>query len=370
MARVFASRSNFFWFIPALALAASAGFWTPASAQVPTEFPRISVWAFPGAYQDSSLVRPNRCIGLFRGPLEDSIATRARTNTVRFLRDRKAEANSDFGGYRIYRITNNPDTTFAQLVRRFSRQVGDERLWNFSVIDTATLEYRCQGQVVHDSIVTFIDPDSVGNFQKICRVLDRFGRCLSIGDSVFRLVPPPGPHDGVRTWYSVTYEARNRAENSYEDMYVRGRDAFDNFARCGTPGDTATCPVINLNHKALNVSNGTPDAPFAHPIEATAGPSDDLELVRVVPNPYRAQEAWDLPGGHEVHFINLPARARIRIYTVSGDLVADIDHRDDVRDFARWNLKNQNGRDVASGIYMYRVETDQFAVQNRFVVIR
>lgn len=354
----------------ALAFTAGAGLWSPLEAQIPTGFPRIPVWSFPGAYQDSSLIRPNRCIGAFQGPLADSIAQRPRTVTVRFLRDRKAEARSDFGGYRVYRMTNLPDTTTAVLIRRFSRQTGDERLWNFSVVDTSTLQFRCGGQVVHDSVVTFIDADSVGSFQKVCRVLDRFGRCLSIGDSVLRLVPPPGPHNGVRTWYAITYEGRNRAENNYQDLYVRGRDVFDDFARCTTPGDTATCPIINVNHKALNVSNGTPANPFVQAVEPTPGPSSNVELVRVVPNPYRAQEAWDQPGGHEVHFINLPPRAKIRIYTVSGDLVAEIDHNDTVRDFARWDLKNESGRDVASGIYMYRVETDQFSVQNRFVVIR
>jgi hypothetical protein len=354
----------------ALALTAGAGSWDIVCAQTPTGFPRIPVWAYPGAYQDSSVARPNRCVGSFQGPMPDSIAERPRTVTVRFKRDRVAEARRDFGGYRIYRMTDLPDTSFAVLIRRFSRQTGDERLWNFSVVDTTTLQYRCQGQVVHDSLVTFIDADSAGNFQKVCRVLDRFGRCLSIGDSLLKLVPPPGPHNGRRIWYSITYEARNRADNNYEDLNVPGRDVFDNFARCGTPGDTTTCPIINLNHKALNVSNGTPNNPFGQPVEPTPGPAQDLELVRVVPNPYRAREAWDLPGGHEVHFINLPSRARIRIYTVSGDLVADIQHNDTVRDFARWDLTNQNGRDVASGIYMYRVETDLFQAQNRFVVIR
>ena len=354
----------------ALAFTAGAGFWSPLEAQIPTGFPRIPVWSFPGAFRDSSLIRPNRCVGAFKGPLPDSIEQRPRTITVRFLRDRKAEARPDFGGYRVYRMSNLPDTTTAVLLRRFSRQTGDERLWSFSVVDTATLQFRCGGQVVHDSVVTFIDADSVGNFQKVCRVLDRFGRCLSIGDSVLKLVPPPGPHNGIRTWYAVTYEVRNRTENNYQDMYVRGRDVFDNFARCTTPGDTSTCPVINLNHKALNVSNGTPVNPFVQAVEPTPGPASDVELVRVVPNPYRAIEAWDQPGGNEIHFINLPSRAKIRIYTVSGDLVAVIDHNDNVRDFARWDLKNDSGRDVASGIYMYRVETDQFSFQSRFVVIR
>ena len=62
---------------------------------------------------------------------------------------------------------------------------------------------------MNDSVVTFVDPDSNGNYVKNCRRLDRFGRCLSRGDSVFRLVAPPGPHDGFRTWYAVTYELKN-----------------------------------------------------------------------------------------------------------------------------------------------------------------
>jgi hypothetical protein len=134
---------------------------------------------------------------------------------------------------------------------------------------------------------------------------------------------------------------------------------------------------MNLNHKSLNI---TP-RPGAPRLEPTAGPSPDLEQVLVVPNPYRAQEVWDQPGAHEVHFINLPQKATVRIYTVAGDLVVELEHNDPVRDFLPWNLKNGKGNDVASGIYIYRVESPQcttcvppvpvaFSLQSRLVVIR
>jgi hypothetical protein len=105
-------------------------------------------------------------------------------------------------------------------------------------------------------------------------------------------------------------------------------------------------------------------------LEPTAGPTPDLQRVGVVPNPFRALEAWDRPGGNEVHFVNLPRRAVIKIYTAAGDMVMQIDHDDPVRDFARWDLKNQDGRDVSSGIYLYRIEADRFFAQDRFIVIR
>jgi len=326
------------------------------------KFPQIPICAFPGAYQDSSLVKPNRCVGSFHGPLKDSVRTQARTITVRFLRDRVAEARSDFGGYRVYRMSNYRDSTSMVLIRRFSRQDGDERTWNFSSVDTSHHavhpNFLCNGAVVNDSVVTFIDPDSNGNYVKVCRRVDQFDRCLTRGDSVFKLVTPPGPHDGFKTWYAITYEAKNTtADATYDELFVP--DTSQNFARCGTPGDATTCP--NLNHRLANV---TPE-----PVEPTAGPTENLQRVGVVPNPFRSSEAWDT-NGNELHFINLPPRATIRIYTVAGDLVVKLEHNDPVRDFALWNLKNQSGHDVASGIYMYRIEADSFTFQDRFVVIR
>ena len=109
---------------------------------------------------------------------------------------------------------------------------------------------------------------------------------------------------------------------------------------------------------------------IAEPVEPTAGPTENLQTVAVVPNPFRARESWDRPDGNEVHFINLPPKARIRVYTVAGDLVRDLSHDDSVRDFERWDLKNADGKDVASGIYMYRIESGSFTAQNRFIVIR
>jgi hypothetical protein len=296
-------------------------------------------------------------------PRPDSVRQQPRTITVRFLRDRLAELRPDFGGYRIYRGTGSPDTAHLVLVRRYSQQTGDAMTWNFSRLNTDTssvnyLQYMCNGAVAHDSILTFVDPDSSGSYQKVCRRVDHLGRCLSIGDSVFKLVAPPGPHDGFQTWYTVTYEGKNLGDNNYEDLFVP--DSSNGYAACDTVGSPNTCP--NLNNKAANL--------IASSLEPTSGPTTDLQRVAVVPNPFRAAEAWDSPGGHEVHFTHLPAMATIKIYTVSGELVAQLEHRDNVRDFERWNLKNQDGHDVASGIYMYRVEAGTFTFQHRFVVVR
>jgi VCBS repeat protein len=219
-----------------------------------------------------------------------------------------------------------------------------------------TVPFLCNSGVVNDSIVTFVDPDSNGQYQKVCRRRTPDGRCIPPSDSMFILVAPPGPHDGFLTWYAVTYEKRNTTDPDYEDLFLP--DTLNNFARCTDPLDRKTCP--NLNHKLRNL---------AGPVEPTSGPAPNLERVLAVPNPYRGHETWDQPGQREVHFINLPAQSKIRIYTIAGDLVRVILHNDKVRDFERWDLKNDSGKLVASGIYIYRVESATFHFQNRLVVI-
>ena len=326
------------------------------SAAAQASFPNVPIWSYPGAWHP--------------GVGGDTISIRPRTITVRFLRDPLAEARADFAGYRIYRSTNVADTTSMMLVRRFTKQADDSLFaWHFPPINVNTPESA--------RIATFIDPDSSGRFIKVKRPPNDPCRPFCY-DSVMVLVPPPGPHNGFRTWYSITYEARNTTDNDYLDLSIP--DTLDGFARCGvTHSNRDSCP--NLNNKRANVANDAwqatddPSAPasqrfFSSPVEATIGPTANLSRVAVIPNPYRGVEAWNAPGGEEVHFINLPADANIRIYTLAGDLVRQLRHADSIRDFERWDLKNAAGRAVSSGIYVYRVEAGTFSFQSRFVVIR
>src|SRR5262245_51784627 len=103
-------------------------------ARAASKFPDIPVWMNVGAWQDSSLIEglAFRCVGSFQGPLPDSIREQSRVLSVRFLRDRATEDRADFGGYRIYRMTNSPDSSRAVLIRRFSLNAGSELTWNAS----------------------------------------------------------------------------------------------------------------------------------------------------------------------------------------------------------------------------------------------
>lgn len=318
---------------------------------------------------------PEICYRVFAGIPSSTGAdsTVSRKVTIRWARDRAAEARPDFGGYRIYRQAATRDTTNMELVRRFAlfgRSAGDT-LANgepnpsiYSRRDTLLWHFPDDQDTLQ-----FVDPDSSGNVVKVCRTYDEFGFCSSLGDSVFRLIPPgqpinrpdlpaAGPHDGFPLYYTIVYGELDQTLREVAEMFVP--DTLDNFARCNVPGDPSSCP--NLNNKATNLMD--------EPVFVSGPALSNVETVKVVPNPYRGRERWDQAGERRVQFHNLPARATVRIYTVAGDLVRELEKNDALSGNLDWNLKNGDGRDVTSGIYLYHVLSDQgFERKGNFVVI-
>ena len=57
-------------------------------------------------------------------------------------------------------------------------------------------------------------------------------------------------------------------------------------------------------------------------------------------------------------FVNLPPRASIRIFSLTGVLVDQIEH-DDPSGGGRavWDVRNRGNQSVASGVYFYHVPT-------------
>ena len=292
---------------------------------------------------DAKAAVPNLMVRAFAGVQASTGAdsTVSRKTTVRWLRDGEAEARSDFGGYRIYRQYTEPDTTNMDLIRRFAKS--DTLLWHFDA---------------NQQVLQYVDPDSSGNLVKVCRIVDNLGRCVSLGDSVFAIIPPPGPHDGFSAYYTVTLGAIDQTLRETADMFIP--DTLDAYARCNVPGQPSSCP--NLNSKDRNLTG---------PVFVSGAATTNVEGVFVVPNPYRGGERWDEAGTNRVQFFNLPAKVTVRVYTMAGDLVRELRHDDPLSGNLTWNLKNADGQDVASGIYLFHALSDEgFEQKGHFVVIR
>ena len=85
----------------------------------------------------------------------------------------------------------------------------------------------------------------------------------------------------------------------------------------------------------------------------------DLERVHTVPDPYYVTNSMEITTNRKVlKFVNLPAKAIIRIYSLSGVLIRVIEHNDPAGGGeAVWDLRNRNNQFIASGVYFYHLET-------------
>jgi hypothetical protein len=96
--------------------------------------------------------------------------------------------------------------------------------------------------------------------------------------------------------------------------------------------------------------------------------SSRMDKIYIVPNPYVAANAIEpsqlLPGQvrgeRRLYFENLPQKATIRIYTITGELVQTLYHDTQLetgREF--WNLLNRDGLGVAYGVYIAHIDAPE-----------
>ncbi|MFA5975840.1 MAG: fibronectin type III domain-containing protein [Elusimicrobiota bacterium] len=90
-----------------------------------------------------------------------------------------------------------------------------------------------------------------------------------------------------------------------------------------------------------------------------------LDGVRAYPNPWRSDRHAASSG---VTFDRLPAGSQVKLFTLSGRWAATLN---ETNQQAVWNLTNDNGKQVASGIYIYLVTDPQGNTKRgKLVVIR
>ena len=90
----------------------------------------------------------------------------------------------------------------------------------------------------------------------------------------------------------------------------------------------------------------------------------DVSASHAYPNPCNLGR-----GCYGVTFTRLTLKATVRVFTVSWELVAKIEKSSSI-DSIGWNLKNLNGRQVASGLYIYHSEGNGTTKTGKLVIVR
>ena len=93
-----------------------------------------------------------------------------------------------------------------------------------------------------------------------------------------------------------------------------------------------------------------------------------------MPNPYRGRADWETGGESRVQFINIPNGAKIKIYDAAGGYINTVYPNTfsygEQQGTANWNLLDSDGKQVVSGIYIYRIESKSGNELGRFIIVR
>ncbi len=82
----------------------------------------------------------------------------------------------------------------------------------------------------------------------------------------------------------------------------------------------------------------------------------DVSMVNVFPNPYYGANPQETNRYYRfVTFTHLPQKATIRIFNLAGVMVRKL-NKDDATQFLKWDLQNDSGYPVGSGLYLAHVE--------------
>ena len=140
--------------------------------------------------------------------------------------------------------------------------------------------------------------------------------------------------------------------------YVDNYDSDPTGAVFGGPPSPKT--VIRFNTAKPNSSNDyfTFTAPAAKTV-ADTNLVVDIDKINVVPNPYYGYHSGELNIFERwVQFTYLPPTATIYIYDLAGQLIRKLEKDDPTTTFLQWDLSNAYDLPVASGVYVYVVDTD------------
>lgn len=127
--------------------------------------------------------------------------------------------------------------------------------------------------------------------------------------------------------------------------------------------EDATLPIGNKVWFVTNKPN-TPNDYFTFTAPAAKTVADtllvvDIDKINVVPNPYYGYHSGELNiFDRWVQFTYLPPKATIRIYDLAGQLIRKLEKDDPTTTFLQWDLGNAYDLPVASGVYIYVVDTD------------
>ncbi len=148
--------------------------------------------------------------------------------------------------------------------------------------------------------------------------------------------------DSLDTYYVIAAKADTSLRKDKKDSFTDG----DVFIL------TPNYPLVN--NRTFTFSTSAPTIANAQ----LAKQQGAMDMISVFPNPYMGGHALESSvSSRFVTISGLPATSIIRIFNLSGRLIRTIYHNTVTTSLQQWDLRNDEGIKVASGLYLIHIES-------------
>jgi len=164
------------------------------------------------------------------------------------------------------------------------------------------------------------------------------------------------------------------SEGKYQPSWRLELSPYDSLKRNPVNGDTLSIVLISPF-----LSSDTLEFETSSPKESVELAKQELDKVRVVPNPYIVTNSFEPAnpysrgrGPRELHFTHLPKDCIIKIFDIRGQLVQTLDHHDDMDNGTEvWNMLTKDNMEIGFGIYIYHIDAGEIGQKiDKFAVIK
>jgi hypothetical protein len=296
-----------------------------------------------------------------RPPLEPFLRADVGSGLVKLIWDNKSEDDSLnrasnrqlFEGYKLYRSKDEGQTWG-------SRIITDE---NGSIVDYVPLGHWDLINGISGSsreIPTFNLGQDTG-LDGIIEIVDKDTTIVEIvdGDTIFYGSFLAGDTTGRRIYI--------------DDDVIDGFTYRYALVAYSADGEIGIPPVQNSKNVGAQNIEEVPNITSVIPHAQKAILASDLDLIRVVPNPYRVIADWELSQDERmIKFTHLPQNCTIRIFNVAGESIRTLEHNlnSPIDSEEIWNLRTYENREVAPGLYFYHIISPLGETTGKFVIIK
>ena len=294
----------------------------------------------------------------------------------------------DFEGYRVYYAQGDRSSDYVLLT---SYDLEDYKVYEFVHLYDTLYWQQISLPITGDSLRSVYggDFDATRYYDEFHYYTDPFtGKLryfvrqdwnqsdLTMPGSIHRVYPEASKSDSSDTtaegrlrYYEYSYEIPNLQPTVPYNFSVT---AFDYGSLRVDLGALESSPLVNAVQE--------------YPLPSAETVEEGGLKVIVYPNPYRIDGGYARAGYENrdrtkaaertraIHFANLPKVCTIRIYSIDGDLIQEINHnRPDGGPGSQqeiWNVISRNTQGVVTGVYLWHVESEMGEQLGKLVIIK